>query len=92
MAELEKRTIFVLGTYHVSWETADPLNNRPFSQWSFVGGPYADYGWFVYAHDENDGTIPADLSAVMQFATSNGCTNILFDCDADQVEGLPVYK
>lgn len=92
MAELEKRTILVLSTGHVTKETARLLNSTKLEDWPCCGGPYAGYGWFVYAHDENDGQIPADLFAVMEFARANGCTNVLFDCDAEQVEGLPAYE
>lgn len=93
MAELEKRTILVLCTGHVTEATADYLNKTPCEDWPFVGGPYADYGWFIYAHEENtDGRIPADLFNVMAFARTNGCTNVLFDCDSDEVEGLPFYE
>lgn len=92
MAELEKRTILVLGTCHISKATADLLTTTPVSKWPCVGGPYDEHGWFIYAHEDHDGRIPADLFAVMQFAWSNGCSNVLLDCDAQQVEGLPIYE
>ena len=93
MAKLEKRAILVVSTGHLTKETAEYLNDTPSAKWPFCGGPYADFGWFLYAHDENsDGSIPPDLYAVMQFAKANGCTNVLFDRDADQVEGLPFHE
>lgn len=89
---VEHRRLIVVSTAHVSKATADTLNNSPASQWPCLGGPYGDYGWFFFCHEENDGTIPAELFDVMVWARKNHRTdNILLDCDADPVEGLPVF-
>lgn len=90
---LEFRKILVLSTSHVTEETKDLLDSDlPLDQWPVSGGPYGDYGWFMYAHeDPDDEKIPAELRVVFAFARANGCDNVLFDCDADQVDGLPTY-
>ncbi len=89
---LESRKVLVLCTSHVTKATAELLDNSAAKDWPVIGGPYADYGWFIYVHDENDGKIPDDLWAVCQFANKNGFDNILFDCDASQVDGLPTWE
>ncbi|WP_292862620.1 hypothetical protein [Mesorhizobium sp.] len=38
-----------------------------------------------------ENAIPADLFDVMTWARRQGCEYILFDCNADQVDGLPAY-
>lgn len=95
MASLEIRRFVVISTAHVSETTARRLDTTPAKEWPCAGGPYGEYGWFVYAHDENagvgDDAIPADLFDVMCWSCANGCDYVLFDCDADAVDGLPVY-
>lgn len=89
---LEIRKTLVLSTSHVTKATAKMLDSTPCSEWPAVGGPYGTYGWFFYAHDENcEPLMPDDLFAVMTFANANGCDNVLFDCDALEVDGLPTY-
>jgi hypothetical protein len=60
-----------------------------------VGGPYSEYGWFVYAHDDNvgvgDNVIPDELFNVMLWARRQNVSHVLFDQDADTVEGLPTF-
>ncbi len=95
MTNLEKLRVARISTGHVSASTATMLNTRPRAEWPCAGGCYSDYGWFVYAHDENcgegDQRIPEDLFAVMTWAGQNGCSHILFHQDADEVDGLPFY-
>lgn len=89
---LEFRKVLVLSTAHATAETAKMLDSTPVALWPVVGGPYGTYGWFMYVHEDNDGLIPDDLFGVMQYARANGCDNILFDCDALEVDGLPTYE
>ena len=92
---MEKRTILVLSTGHLSAATANLLTTKDTKDWPCCGGPYGPHGWFVYAHDENgEGKerIPDDLFAIMQFAKTQECHNILFDCDADLIEELPQFS
>ena len=95
MATLETRRFVVISTAHVSEITANRLNNTPATEWPCLGGSYGEYGWFLYAHDENAGfwpdTIPDELFDVMIWARGRGFDYILFDCDADQVEELPAF-
>ena len=94
MSTPEIHRLVVLSTSHVSEATAKLLDDTKADEWPCVGGPYAYYGWFVYAHEENlgEGTdaIPDDLFSVMSWARKHQFKYILFDCDALEVEGLPV--
>lgn len=95
MANLETLKVVTISTGHVTSATATMLDSTPCAHWPCAGGAYADYGWFVYAHDENCGEgpqhIPDDLFAVMTWARQNGFSHILLDRDADQVDGLPFH-
>jgi hypothetical protein len=91
---MEKREILVLSTGHITKATAELLDGLPANQYPSTGGPYGDYGYFLYAYDadhEYDDTMPDDLKAVLTFARAHGCVNVLLDCDADTVDGLPVF-
>lgn len=85
----------VLGTAHLSTSTADLLDqwcseearDRPIN----IAGSV--YGWFVPARRPDPVTeakLPNDLLAAMNFARERGFDHILFDCDADTSETLPV--
>ncbi|NTE68103.1 hypothetical protein G6M85_21090 [Agrobacterium tumefaciens] len=95
MAQLETLTVVTISTGHVSAETAAMLEAKPCANWPCAGGPYAGYGWFLYAHDENCGEgdqhIPDDLFAVMTWARNKGFSHVLLDRDADQVDGLTFH-
>lgn len=86
----------IISTWHLSEATAKRLDDTPAAEWPCRGGPYCYYGWFVYAHEENlgngDDAIPNDLFAAMTWARKHGFEYILFDCDADTVEGLTTYN
>ncbi|MCL8382077.1 DUF5983 family protein [Xanthobacter aminoxidans] len=84
------RTFLDLSTEHMKPETAHNLDVTPIAEWSVAGGR-TGHGYFIYAHDEDDGSIPPDLWAVMCFARERGAEYILFDCDAATVEGLPTF-
>jgi hypothetical protein len=67
-----------------------------------VIGPIYDYpdgfGWLVYVPDpqrvaewEGPDPIPADLIACFDKARELRCDYILFDCDAMELDGLPLY-
>lgn len=93
--KLESYVFARVSTSHVSLATAQLLDNTPSETWPCVGGGYAYYGWFVYAHDENCGVgdqrIPDDLFAVMTWARQQGVSHLLFDRDGDQVDELPYF-
>lgn len=57
------------------------------------------YGWFMHApglieddEDAIDHGIPEDLHPVIRHARSLECFHILFDADADVIEGLQTYE
>lgn len=95
MTDLETLRVVTISTGHESASTATMLDMKPCARWPCVGGPYADYGWFFYAHDENcgegDQRIPEDLFAVMTWARKNGFSHILLDRDAERVDGLAFH-
>ncbi|MCG8273898.1 hypothetical protein MIC97_20650 [Aquamicrobium sp. NLF2-7] len=95
MSAHDVRRYIVLSTSHVSEETARRLDNIPAGDWPCLGGPYGQYGWFLYAHDENAGIgkdeIPADLFTVMTWTRKQGYDYLLLDCDGDEVEELPRF-
>lgn len=94
------RAFLDLSTGHLTHRTRrwldglDWVNEGPF-------GASTSYGWFIYAHDDDvcqpsaphapPGRFPADLWACMCRANELGADYLLFDCDAMEVEGLPVY-
>lgn len=89
---LEFRKVLVLSTAHVTAQTAAMLNSTPLQDWPVLGGQYGDWGWFIYAHDDNcEPAMPDDLWRVCEFARAQGCDNILFDCDAGVIDELPEY-
>lgn len=93
---LEVRRVVVISTSHVSRATATMLDQTPPPEWPCVGGNYADYGWFIYAHDDNCGAgdqrIPDDLFDVMTWARAKGFANILLDRDGDEVDDLKTFE
>ncbi len=55
------------------------------------------YGWFMAAPElpEADGIdhgIPDEMHPIIKHAQSLGCGYILFDADADIIEGLPLFN
>src|SRR3546814_4187020 len=49
------------------------------------------YGWFVYASEEPDDAVPADLAFLMAHAQTLGAEYINFDCDALEIDDLPTF-
>jgi len=83
-------TALELSTAHLTPDTASRLDNEPPHAWPVSGGATA-YGFFIYAHDQNDGLIPEDLWLCCETARQQGCSYLLFDRDADVLPGLPVH-
>ncbi|MBA8881677.1 hypothetical protein [Phyllobacterium myrsinacearum] len=86
---LEIRKFITVSTAHVSFETAALLNdnvNRP-----CLGGTYGDYGWFLYARDDDQGEIPDDLWKVFQWVVQQGIDYVVLDRDADHIDSLPTF-
>lgn len=54
-----------------------------------------DTGWFFYAPEDTDFAeleVPDDVIHLMQEARKRGCEYVMLDCDADTLDGLPVYE
>src|SRR3546814_19485442 len=49
------------------------------------------YGWFVYASEEPDDAVPADLAFIMAHAQTLGAEYINFDSAALQLDDLPTF-
>lgn len=79
-----------ISTAHLTPETMSALDSAPDAQWPVAGGGIP-YGYFIYAHDENDGSIPEDLWACIEFARAHGCSHLRFDLDADPYPQLPNF-
>ncbi|MDR6954147.1 hypothetical protein J2X65_003515 [Ancylobacter sp. 3268] len=86
------RRFLDLSTAHLKLETRGLWSttfNRP------VHVHQIEYGFFVWAGtDEDDGTDdgwPTEVAACRKLARSLDCDYLLFDADADTVEGLEVF-
>lgn len=92
---LLRDSIFVLSLCHLTDKTMHYLSSTDCLQWSFVGGPFQDKGWFF--HVDSD-VIPepeepfADLYGAMRWASARGCTHILFYDIGDVCAELPVFR
>lgn len=97
-----------LSTSHVSAACLEKMNNV---QWGArihernhnpddpiaptIGGPYAEYGWFLYAQEEGHDEINFEfegLGSVFAYARKHGYDWVLLDCDEDPVDDLTVYE
>lgn len=89
-----------LSTAHISpaareWLREQAELNDP-ERWSHCGAWHVaahSHGWWMYAGDgtEDDSAMHDDLRPIADLSRSKGCDFILFDCDPDKIEGLPVY-
>lgn len=80
--------LLVLSTAHLEEQTCNGwLHSAPFA--AFAKG---DYGWFVYVTDDEPDDLPADLRGCLALARTLHCDWVMFDCDADIVAVLPVYR
>lgn len=86
------RRFLDLSTGHLTPATRNLLDSTGIDAWPVVGGRMP-YGYFIYAHDEDCGEdpMPADLWSACVMARSLGCEYLLFDADAEEVEGLATY-
>jgi hypothetical protein len=90
MSQLDIRPVLFLSTAHIDPATAKLLDETPLSDWPVYGGPIPD-GYLIYAHDDEQGEIPADLWACCVLAREFKCEYIRFDRDGPQIGGLTVY-
>ena len=94
---MEKHNMLALSTGHVSRETAELMDDDNIDDVTLYNK--SGYGWYVYIPDEGidfdklaDGECPADLYRCMKYARDNGCDWLMFDCDVETIDELPVYN
>lgn len=81
-------TLLVLSTAHIKPETCNVwLQTAPFATFG-----KAEYGWFVYVPDDELSDLPDDLRPCFALARSLDCDWVMFDCDAELIQGLPTYR
>lgn len=95
------RQFIEISTSHVSEQTGEWLNAEGLIAADFHNNAtiYAEvnmasthFGWFLYCDEDVDALdCPDDLKAVMRWVRAQGLEYVLFDRDADQVEGLPTF-
>lgn len=99
MSDLERSSLLVLSTAHLSpdtnvmldtWCSTIDLSRKKVSETPTLMGA-TDYGWIVYALEDRDNSIPDDLWACMEYARKHHSDYILFDRDAIETEELTVY-
>ena len=96
-APLEFGKHLVVSTAHVSLATSQLLANWASLPVDFQPLTVAAtwYGWFVstfVVEGDDAARIPPELAEVQRFARSLDCAYILFDCDADEVDGLKRFN
>jgi hypothetical protein len=77
-----------LSTAHVSDETRQRLDDGELIPAGYAKG---EYGWFVPVIDNDDDHTPPELRAIMEFARKQNCQWLMFDRDADQIDGLATF-
>lgn len=84
---MEIAKMLVLSTSHLTADTCNRYLPDMRSRCYLRG----DFGYFLYANDEPHEDDPADLITVLAFAAGAGVEWVLFDRDAPETRGLPVY-
>lgn len=85
---MEKHSVLVVSTAHVTYN-----ESKTFSKDS--GTWNCEYGFMIWVPSDKKTIIgkPSDgLSAILNYAQSQGCAYVMFDRDGDVIEGLPVYN
>jgi len=77
----------VLSTGHVTYDDSQAIPRLIRN--GTINGAIREYGWLIHV-ESNDGDLPA-LNAILTAARERGFFWVLLDCDADFVDGLPVY-
>ena len=71
-------------------QTTDEVVRDPRNRSAEILGGRTRHGWFIWASEAPDASVPADLVAVMRFARKRGCDYVLLDCDTLPMADLPV--
>lgn len=98
------RKLLTVSTEHICQSTADmleaeslldsggPSGSLPIGvQLNVTVGRYGDFAWFLWVPFPEQGTIPADLTMIFEYARRHGCEYVLIDVDHDVLLDLPVY-
>lgn len=93
---METHKLIVLSTAHVSDSTRALLEKDgredEFSPPLVNCYQKGDWGWFVHVPVEDDeDDAPEDMRAIYGFARSHGAAWLMFDCDAEPIDALPVF-
>lgn len=85
---LERHNMLALSTAHIWPETSDMMA----AGMAGVAYEKGDYGFFVPVPSPADEIRRCeDLAGCLAYARARGFSWLMFDCDAEQVPGLPVY-
>lgn len=82
-----KRTFLDISTAHLQQQTCTSLDALP----GVTAYPIPFYGWLMAVPVDNHGDWPAELKPIVDLARTYACAYIVFDCDADVIDGLPTY-
>ena len=94
MTALEKHTLGVISTAHISEKTAQLMDKDqlPFTVWK------SDYGYFMHVwvpYNQHPSGVydkmPDDLKTVMTYVWSKGARYLLLDRDGEKHKELPIY-
>jgi hypothetical protein len=87
------RQFLDLSTAHLPKDIRDALSAQP-----GVVAYALTYGWLMWVPDDPDGhcadgeqPVPDVVLTIQRYARERDCDYVLFDADADQVEGLPTW-
>lgn len=87
----EIRTFLTISTAHLPMETLETFN-KPLKDWPCYGAQ-TEYGAFIWVGDfENNDYLPESMHPALNKARELGCTFVLFDCDAEELDDLPTYE
>lgn len=82
-----KRTFLDISTGHLQRRTCERLNTLP----GVTAYNIPFYGWLMATPAENHSDWPTELEPIVGLAHTSGCAYVVFDCDAEIIEGLPTY-
>lgn len=83
------RLFFDCSTAHLSPASRAHLEHHAACSEELIAS--TPYGWFLWAGDNPDDNVPADLATIIAHAQALDADYILFDCDAPQSDALPTY-
>jgi len=86
------RSFLTVAAHHLPVAFAEDLRMRDPVSWP-LSGMQGDSGLFLYAHEEiDDDRVPAEVMAIFAHARALGCSYVLFDQDAEDLPGFPVFE